>query len=116
LIALPPRDRPCSTGGVEEFWAGITCEDAWITIRACVNLLRFPEEARIEAIISALERLPQVRSVSKNWILRPDFTPDDYYFNHDYNCDGRLARCQPGGDTASKKRENLPSERDNRRK
>ena len=53
-------------------------------------LLRFPPQARIEAAITALERLPSVRSVTRNWILRPDFTPDDYYYNHDYNNDGRL--------------------------
>jgi hypothetical protein len=29
-------------------------------------LLRFPQEARTDAIISALERLPQVKSVTKN--------------------------------------------------
>jgi hypothetical protein len=52
--------------------------------------LRFPPQARIEVIITALEHQPTVRSVTKNWILHPDFTPDDYYYNHDTNSDGRL--------------------------
>jgi hypothetical protein len=53
-------------------------------------LLRFPQEVSLDAVIAQLENLPAVRSVSRNWILRPDFTPDDYYYNHDYNSDGRL--------------------------
>jgi parallel beta-helix repeat protein len=53
-------------------------------------LMRFPEEARLDELIQRLESLPSIRSVGKNYLMKVDLEPDDYYFNHDFNGDGRL--------------------------
>jgi hypothetical protein len=55
-----------------------------------VYLLKFPENAPLDTIIEELKSLPFIRAVEKNWLIEPDFVPDDYYFNNDYNGDGQL--------------------------
>ena len=53
-------------------------------------LLRFPEEVPLDQLIGELESLPSIRSVGKNYLFEVDLEPDDYYYNHDFNGDGRL--------------------------
>jgi hypothetical protein len=53
-------------------------------------VLRFSEEAPLDQLIGRLEALPSIRSVGKNYLMKVDLEPDDDYFNHDFNGDGRL--------------------------
>jgi hypothetical protein len=55
-----------------------------------VYLLRFPSGASLDAIAAAIRDLPFVASVEKNWLFTVDATPNDYYFNHDWNNSGEL--------------------------
>ena len=53
-------------------------------------MLRFPEDAPLDPLIQQLRSLPSIRSVGKNYLFEVDLVPDDYYFNNDFNEDGRL--------------------------
>ncbi|HEX6790873.1 MAG TPA: S8 family serine peptidase [Candidatus Krumholzibacteria bacterium] len=72
---------------------GLETASALFSARSSVKnvyLLRFPAEASLDAIVAAIHDLPFVSSVEKNWLFTVDATPDDYYFNHDWNNSGEL--------------------------
>ena len=53
-------------------------------------LLSFGGESDLDAISAAVESLPYVVAVGKNWRMETNLPPHDYAFNNDFNGSGQL--------------------------